>query len=183
MRSLQGHLLVASPQLPDANFYRTVVLIIHHDKEGAFGIVLNRPLGSTVGEIWDTLDELPVDSPQPINSGGPVEGPLMAIHTSRACSENEIFPGVHFAAHKDHLNRIVQESKREYRMFSGYSGWAPGQLEGELKHGGWMVLPARQDLIFSDPDVMWRTASQEIGEEVTEGLLGSTNIPDDPACN
>ena len=66
MRSLQGHLLVASPQLPDANFYRTVVLIIHHDKEGAFGIVLNRPLGSTVGEIWDTLDELPVDSPRAI---------------------------------------------------------------------------------------------------------------------
>jgi putative transcriptional regulator len=183
MRSLQGHLLVASPRLPDRNFYRTVVLIIHHNKEGAFGIVLNRPLASTVGDIWESLDEPPCDNPQPINSGGPVEGPLMAIHTDQACSENEILPGIHFAAHKEHLNRIVRESKREYRIFSGYSGWAPGQLEGELEHGGWMVLPARQDTIFGDPDTMWRNASQEIGKEVTDGLLGSIDVPDDPSCN
>jgi putative transcriptional regulator len=183
MRSLQGHLLVASPRLPDANFYRTVVLIIHHDDQGAFGIVLNRPMGSTVRDIWESLDEEPCDSPEPINSGGPVEGPLMAIHTNRSCSENEILPGVHFAAHKEHLNQIVREPKHVFRIFSGYSGWAPGQLEGELEYGGWMTLPARQDFIFGDPDTMWRNASQEIGQEVTGGLLGPVSVPDDPSCN
>ena len=183
MRSLQGHLLVASPRLPDVNFYRTVVLIIHHDDQGAFGIVLNRPTESTINEIWDDLAETPGDSTEAVNSGGPVEGPLMAIHTNQSHGENEIIPGVHFAAHKDHLNQLVRESETDYRIYSGYSGWAADQLEGELEFGGWMVMPARRDVIFSDPETMWENAAQEIGEDVTGELLSSATVPKDPACN
>jgi putative transcriptional regulator len=183
MRSLQGHLLVASPRLPDVNFYRTVVLIIHHDDQGAFGIVLNRPTESTVDEIWDDVPTMPGDAKSSVNSGGPVEGPLMAIHTNEAYGENEIMPGVHFAAHKDHLNRLVRDPQTEYRVYTGYSGWAAGQLEGELEFGGWMVMPARRDVIFSDPESMWQNAAQEIGEDVTGELLGSAAVPRDPACN
>ncbi len=183
MRSLQGHLLVASPRLPDVNFYRTVVLIIHHDAQGAFGIVLNRPTESTVDEIWDDLPATPHQGRAAVNSGGPVEGPLMAIHTNESYGENEIMPGVHFAAHKDHLNQLVQDPQAEYRVYTGYSGWAAGQLEGELEFGGWMVMPARRDMIFSDPEAMWQNAAQEIGEDVTGELLTSATVPRDPACN
>jgi putative transcriptional regulator len=183
MRSLQGHLLVASPRLPDVNFYRSVVLIIHHDEQGAFGIVLNRPTESTIDEIWDDLPAGRDEACAHVNSGGPVEGPLMAIHTNEAYGENEIIPGVHFAAHKDYLNQLVRDSEAEYRIYSGYSGWAANQLEGELEFGGWMVMPARRDVIFGDPEAMWQNAAQEIGEDVTGELLNSAAVPKDPACN
>jgi putative transcriptional regulator len=165
------------------NFYRTVVLIIHHDEQGAFGLVLNRPTDNTVCAVWEDVDDSVDDCIQPINSGGPVDGPLLAIHTDELCSENEIVPGIHFAAHRDHLDVLVHEAEHQFRIFSGYSGWAPGQLEGELELGGWMVMPARRDVIFSDPDAMWRTAAQEIGEHVTVDLLRSSTVPEDPSSN
>ena len=183
MRSLSGHLLVASPRLPDENFYRTVVLIIHHDEQGAIGVVLNRPTDSTVREVWESLSDEPCESDEPINVGGPVSGPLMAIHTNAHCSESEILPGVFFATHRDRLNRIVQEPDLPFRIYNGYSGWAPGQLENELKFGGWMVMPATFDYVFGDPDTMWRRASQEIGEQITTELLHDVPMPDDPSCN
>ena len=183
MQSLSGHLLVASPRLPDENFYRTVVLIIHHDDQGAIGVVLNRPTDSTIREVWESLSDEPCESDEPLNVGGPVSGPLMAIHTNATCSENEILPGVFFATHRDRLNRIVQEPDLPFRIYNGYSGWAPGQLENELKFGGWMVMPATFDYVFGDPDTMWRRASQEIGEQITTELLHDVPMPDDPSCN
>ncbi len=183
MDSLRGYLLIASPRLPDANFYRSVVLIIHHDEQGAFGVVLNRLTDNTVGEIWEMVAEQPCDSHQPINLGGPVAGPLMALHTNEACSENEVLPGIHFATHKDHLNRIVRESGHSFRIFSGYAGWAAGQLEGELQVGGWMTLPAEDEYVFGDAEGMWKKASQHVGEGITMPLMGDVDIPDDPSFN
>jgi len=141
MRSLAGQLLVASPRLPDENFSRSVVLIIHHDEHGALGVVLNRPADSTVREVWESLSDDPCDSDEPVHIGGPVSGPLMALHTNEECAESEVLPGVFFATHRDRLNRIVQEPEFLFRIYNGYSGWASGQLESELKFGGWMLLP------------------------------------------
>jgi putative transcriptional regulator len=169
--------------LPDSNFYRTVVLIIHHDEQGAFGVVLNRPADNTIAEIWEAVGEEPCYSAQQVNVGGPVSGPLMALHTNQSWSESEILPGIHFAAHKDHLNEIVKNSEERFRIFSGYSGWAPGQLESELKYGGWMVLPASEDYIFGNPEDMWRKASQEIGRGITDPLVNRGRSPDDPSWN
>jgi len=183
MDSLRGYLLIASPRLPDENFYRTVVLIIHHDEQGAFGVVLNRLTDNTVGEIWEMIADQPCDNHQPINLGGPVAGPLMALHTNEAYSENEVLPGIHFATHKDHLNRVVQEPGYTFRIFSGYAGWAAGQLEGELQVGGWMTLPADNDYIFGDTEGMWKKASQQVGETITLPLMRNVDLPDDPSCN
>jgi len=169
--------------LPDANFYRSVVLIIHHDDQGAFGVVLNRPTENTVGEVWEMIAEQSCENQQPINLGGPVAGPLMALHADKACSENEILPGVHFATHKDNLNRIVHESERPFRVFSGYAGWAAGQLENELEVGGWMTLRASYEFVFADADSMWKKASQDIGRKITMPLLGKADSPEDPSSN
>jgi putative transcriptional regulator len=183
MESLRGHLLVASPRLPDTNFYRTVVLIIHHDEQGAFGVVLNRPTENSISDIWEAISDESCESSQRINVGGPVTGPLLALHTNDEYSENEIIPGVHFSAHKDYLNHIVNKSDHPFRIYSGYSGWAPGQLEGELEQGGWMVLPASYDYVFGDPNTMWRRASQEIGERITKPLVKTRCVPTDPGRN
>ena len=183
MQSLSGHLLVASPRLPDENFCRTVVLIIHHDEQGALGVVLNRPTDSTISEVWESLSDEPCDSDEPIHIGGPVRGPLMALHTNEACSESEVLPGVFFATHRERLNQIVQEPEFLFRIFNGYSGWAAGPWESELKFGGWMVLPASFEYVFGEAETMWRKAAQEIGEQITHSLLNDVPLPEDPACN
>jgi putative transcriptional regulator len=183
MHSLRGHLLVAAPNLRDANFYRTVVLIIRHDEDGAVGLVLNRPTNSTVREIWTMIVEAPCDISGPVHWGGPVAGPLMALHANQACSESELVPGVHFATHKDQLNRIVREAEQPSRIFSGYSGWAAGQLERELKVGGWMSLKATYDFVFGEADMLWKNASQAIGEQITRALLEKSRLPAEPSRN
>jgi putative transcriptional regulator len=184
MKSLHAHLLVAAPQLPDPNFYRTVVLMIQHDEDGAFGVVLNRPSDITIGEIWEQVAHKPCDSLDPINLGGPVEGPLMAIHTQESYSENEILPGVFLAMQKEYLNKIVQQKDRPFRLFSGYAGWAGGQLENELEVGGWLTTPATYDYIFRHPDDLWKQVASDIGNDI----LFSTQkhkrpLPDDPSLN
>lgn len=183
MRSLSGYLLVASPRLPDENFSRTVVLIIHHDEQGALGVVLNRPTDSTIREVWESLSDEPCDSEERIHIGGPVSGPLMALHTNEDCAETEVLPGIFFATHRDRLSQIVQEQGFPFRIYNGYSGWASGQLESELKYGGWMVLPASFDYVFGDADEMWQKAAQEIGEQIISPLLNDVPLPDDPASN
>lgn len=183
MRSLAGQLLVASPRLPDENFSRSVVLIIHHDEHGALGVVLNRPADSTVREVWESLSDDPCDSDETVHIGGPVSGPLMALHTNEECAESEVLPGVFFATHRDRLNRIVQEPEFLFRIYNGYSGWASGQLESELRFGGWMLLPASLDYVFGDTDRMWQKAAQEIGEQIISPLLNDVPLPEDPACN
>src|SRR3712207_6054402 len=109
MGSLAGHFLVASPHLGDPNFFRSVVLVIRHDEEGAFGVVLNRPLPSTVADIWRALGSSDVENEQPIYLGGPVTGPLLAVHRDDEFSEGEVLDGVYYATHKDHLNSLVTE--------------------------------------------------------------------------
>jgi putative transcriptional regulator len=159
------------------------VLVIHHDEQGAIGVVLNRPTDSTIRDVWEALSDEPCESDQPINVGGPVRGPLMVIHTNPEFSENEILPGVFFATHRDRLNDLVRAENQPFRIFNGYSGWAAGQLEGELKVGGWMVMPATFDYVFGDPETMWRKASQEIGEQITTPLLHDVTPPHDPSSN
>jgi putative transcriptional regulator len=182
MKSLQGEFLVASPHLPDPNFYRTVVLMIQHDAEGAFGVVLNRPGERTVAEIWEAVGEEPTDCPQPVYLGGPVEGPLLALHRCQDCSQCEILPGLFMATDKDHLRRIVNLPE-DFRIFCGYSGWGPGQLESELEIGGWLTSPASVDDIFLPGEEMWKQISGRIGLEILGSTIGRQPVPEEPWLN
>lgn len=166
MESFKAHLLVAVPQLPDENFYRTVVLIIQHDEDGAFGVVLNRPSNITIGEIWEQIADQPCDSRAPILVGGPVQGPLIAIHTDSERSESEIMSGVFLATQKENLDSLVRQSEHPVRLFSGYSGWAGGQLEGEMKVGGWLTIPATYEYIFEESDDLWKRVADDIGSDI-----------------
>jgi len=182
MSSLTGQFLVASPYLGDPNFFRSVVLVIRHDEEGAFGVVLNRPLPSTVGEIWKALGNKNVESEQPIYLGGPVTGPLLAVHRDEEYAEGDVLPGVYYATHKDHLNHLVTEYDGPLRMFSGYSGWGDGQLEGEIAEGSWLTTRATASDIFAEPDEMWKSVASRIGLEI---LLPkqARHVPPDPEMN
>jgi putative transcriptional regulator len=183
MSSLQGQFLVASPHLGDGNFYRSVVLIIKHDDDGAFGLVLNRPTANTVGDVWRMVTEQELVCDRPIYLGGPVQGPLVCLHRVKSCAEAEVLPGVYFAAHKDELQKIVSQKSKPFRLFMGYAGWAGGQLEGEMKVGGWLTIAADKALVFDDRDDLWENVVQTIGQKIIAPAIKSKHVPPDPSLN
>jgi len=183
MKSLKGHFLVASPHLADTNFFRSVVLIIQHDDEGAFGVVLNRPTSHAIGELLETVSEDPRVLTTPVHLGGPVPGPLVAVHCDIAQAELEVLPGVYFAASQDAVMRIVTEPQGPFRLFHGYSGWASGQLDGELEAGGWLTDQATSEDVFSDYEDLWTRVARRIGLDILSPTIRREQIPDDPSMN
>jgi putative transcriptional regulator len=183
MKSLQGHFLIASPHLADTNFYKSVVLMIKHDDEGAFGLILNRPTDQTVTDLWKVMNEEEVDCPQPIHFGGPVPGPPVALHRLKDAAEAEVLPGIYFAAHKDELQRLVLQKKKPFRFFTGYAGWASGQLEEELTAGGWLTCKANKKQVFADSDNLWEQVTRMIGESILTKTIKLKHVPSDPSLN
>ncbi len=180
--SLKGHLLIAAPQLGDPNFVRTVILMIDHDENGAFGIVLNRPSGRTVKEVWDELDDS-CECLESINIGGPVVGPLLALHTQEYLAEAEVLPGLYLTAERENLDELVRQDYSTFRLFSGYSGWGEGQLEGELEQGGWITLKAKKEYVFVWDDDLWDRIGEEITRDVYRRGLKIKQFPTDPSLN
>lgn len=183
MKSLQGQFLIASPHLADTNFYKSVVLMIKHDDEGAFGLILNRPTDKTVTDLWKVMNEEDVDCPLPIFFGGPVPGPPVALHRLKDAAEAEVLPGIYFAAHNDELRRLVLQKKKPFRVFTGYAGWASGQLEEELTAGGWLTCKATKKQVFADSSDLWEQVTRTIGESILTKSIKLKHVPSDPSLN
>lgn len=184
MKSLRGHFLVASPQLVDPNFFRTVVLMVQHDDAGAFGLVLNRPTGKTIGDVWKLISEDPCDCDSPIFLGGPVRGPIAALHSEEQRSDLEIADGLFYTIEDRSVSELLRGGNSDpLRVFIGYSGWAAGQLEHELEAGGWLTTDASRDEVFDEPHELWQKVSRRIGREFLAATLKPRIIPDDPTLN
>ena len=184
MHSLQGHLLIASPHLGDPNFARSVVLMVQHESEGALGLVLNQPSSKAICDVWQQLTGEESQRGDPIYVGGPLEGPLMAVHTSQPSSETEIVPGLFFATHRDHINNLVEKAETPFRLFSGYSGWGEGQLDGEMEAGGWLTLPASAEFVFGTTDEeLWHAVVREVGSDILKADPQIRQWPNDPSLN
>ena len=182
--TLKGNLLIAAPQLADPNFSRAVVLMIEHDENGAFGVVLNRPSGRTVKEVWEELnDDESCDCFEIINVGGPVKGPLLALHTSESHAEADVLPGVYLAAQRETLDELVRSHYAEFRLFAGYSGWGEGQLESEMKQGGWITAKATKKHVFEMDDDLWARVGRDITSDVYRKGLKIKHFPNDPSLN
>lgn len=183
MESLEGQLLVAAPQLTDPNFARALVLLIQHGQEGALGVVVNRPLGKSVQELWREVGSAPCPSRQPVHLGGPVPGPLMALHTRPNLAEAEPAPGVFFAAKKQHLDELVLSEEPAYKVFVGHAGWGAGQLESELGQGAWRTTPATPQCVFSTDDSLWEIVFRQLGHSLLKSMLHMNELPPDPTVN
>jgi len=183
MKSLKGHFLIASSHLQDPNFARAVILLVHHSKQGAFGVVLNRPAESTVEELWEKADQGPCECKQPFYVGGPVAGPVMAIHGDPELAEMTILPGVYFAAHKEHLGKLIEQNEHPFRIFINHSGWGEGQLEHELEQGAWLTIPATPESVFYDDFDLWTKATYQVGRTLLTKVLKLKHIPEDAGLN
>ncbi len=190
MSQAEGCFLVASPYLSDPHFFRTVVYIIRHDSEGAFGVVINRPgevpLEDAVGE---SLSHHPRREDR-IYLGGPVEGPLLALHTlvgvGDPCVPKEMAPEsatLWLTSDEDHLRLLADRTDVEARFIASYSGWGPGQLDAELRVGGWLLAEAESSELFSDPSPLWEILVRKQGREVLASLVPSLDKGFDPQVN
>ncbi len=180
MGSLTGHLLLSNASLFDPNFRRTVVLIGHHDEEGAVGVVLNRPFDVTVDEAVPPLAEL-VREGETLFHGGPVQ-PEAAVVVADFEDPSEAgvvaFDSIGFLSEEG--DRIELGAIRRARVFAGYSGWGPGQLEAELDEEAWIVTPARREDVFHDePERLWDAVLARLGPSYA--LLRT--MPFDPSAN
>jgi putative transcriptional regulator len=182
MDSLDGRILVASPQLLDPNFVHTVVLLIEHNDSGALGLVLNRPTSKTVAELWQQVGQADCESRQPVHLGGPVSGPLMALHTTDDLAEMEVVAGVFFAAKKQNLDELVHQ-EGPYKVFIGHAGWGPGQLESEIEEGAWRTTSATLADVFDDADDLWQRLLQRADASSLPAMLGIKHVPLDPSLN
>lgn len=184
MSNLQGHLLVAAPELRDPNFHRAVVLMVrHNDEDGALGVILNRPSRTPVREVWKEVSESPCQSDACLYLGGPVAGPLMAVHGQMDLSEIEVVPGVHFCAELESLQRLLSLDEEPLRLFVGYAGWSPGQLEAEMEQGSWRATPANSEQVFDNGDMLWERVLRQIAGQAMVELLGIKHVPHDPMMN
>lgn len=157
---LKGQLLLDSGQLSGSFFQHTVVLICQHDAEGAFGLVLNRTTGKNVGEmIVADLPEALKDCP--LYDGGPVQkSALSFLHSDALLLDANVMPNLSLGHSIDELVELGESISpiRKIKMFAGYAGWSPGQLEDEMKRKAWLTYPASLELVFdTEPEEMWQT--------------------------
>ncbi len=188
MESIEGKALVASPYLTERNFLRSVVYILRHDEDGAFGLILNRPTELTVGKLMERFSDHPNTNPNPIYNGGPVEGPLLVIHDRAEGAVPDDFEfcaslGIYVATDQSEIFDIWETANCKFRCFDGYSGWSAGQLESELNAGGWLIWDAPPETVFADPEPMWKQAVQQIGRNVLSVQIDASRMPIDPASN
>ncbi len=183
MTSLQGQLLVAVPKLRDAGFFHSVVVMIRHTAEGAFGLALNRPGDRSLSEIWPQISADPCPRDQPLFTGGPVPGPLMVLHDVSAAAELEIFANLYFTMAPDRLASLIADAEAHTQLFSGYCGWGAGQLESEMEVGSWLTFPASSHHIFSAGDELWNQVTEEITSSAVFSTLKIKHRPPESDCN
>jgi putative transcriptional regulator len=184
MLSLAPALLLSMPQLTDRNFSRTVVLLCRHSDEGAFGLVVNRPMTTTGRVIVDADPPIAHDRELQVWVGGPVQperswilvgdragaeldpasGDPAAANPSR---DLRIADGLYLSTSPELLSRLLEpEPPPRARLMIGYSGWGPGQLEGELQASAWLISGIDCQLIFDTPaERMWETAIRRLGAD------------------
>lgn len=183
-QSMQGQLLLASPAMMDPNFARTVILVVQHNQDGAFGLVLNRPMEMTIESAWEQVgEEAECAVNGPLFKGGPCEGMVMVLHRQSQEAQEHVLPEVFFSAAKDQIERLVAAGEEPIRVFVGYAGWGAGQLERELEEGAWLPLPASAERVFAEPEGMWEGLMGFIARMAKLSFVDPKIIPDDPSLN
>jgi putative transcriptional regulator len=180
VESLRGHLLIAGPRLLDPNFWRTVVLVGEHTEEGAPGVVLNRSSETSVDEALPELALL-AEEMGTVHVGGPVQPSAVVVLADFAeadDAESLVVESVGFLPAEIEPDTLGE--LRRARVYVGYAGWGPGQLDVELEEGSWIVEPAQPDDVFTDdPEGLWSDVLRRKGGPFT--LLAA--MPPDPSQN
>jgi putative transcriptional regulator len=189
--SLAPALLLSMPQLADPNFNRTVVLLCRHNEEGAFGLVVNRPV-MTTGPVMVQVRTEAATERQTLETsgelqvwvGGPVEPQrswILVGHDEDAAEQERsvsIVDGLYLTTSPELLRRVLGPTPpARTRLIVGYSGWKSGQLEAELRASAWLTSEVDRELIFgTPPDRMWETALRRLGADPSTLQMSSFEV-------
>ncbi|RKX32229.1 MAG: YqgE/AlgH family protein [Verrucomicrobia bacterium] len=178
-QDLAGSLLLAHPEMVDPNFRRTVVLLSAHNEDGALGVILNRPVGKSLGEYGSDFST-GLLSDVPVFTGGPVNDKQIILSAWHAESSLGMFR-LYFGIDPEKAKELIASPEGlDVRAFVGHAGWGEGQLEVELEQNAWIVSPVAPDLINQLKGVdLWRTIMGNISPE----LRFLADAPDDPSVN
>jgi putative transcriptional regulator len=157
-----GSLLVASPELSDPMFARSVVLVLRHDDQGTIGVVLNRPTNLVPATIFPELKDSIGSYAGHLYRGGPI-APTRLLYIVRGLAAatvngpevlDKVFLSIDDASLPD-MTRLA-DGTDELRLYAGHAAWVPGQLQNEINAGGWQILPGTPELVFhDDPGKLW----------------------------
>ena len=177
-----GRLLVSEPSLQDFYFRKAVILLAEHSDDGSFGLILNKPVEVKLNEVVTDFPEFPAR----IFLGGPVKtDSLFFIHTcpDKISESMKIMNGIYWGGDIDQVHELIRQgliTPGEIRFFIGYSGWAPNQLQEEMKRSSWVVSSARPDQLINDqPEDLWASLMKSMGGEYPLWA----NFPNDPSWN
>lgn len=177
----KGRLLVSAPMLTDV-FRKSVVYLTEHNEQGTVGFIINKPL---TYQLQDLIDNFPQFA-APVFLGGPVQPEMINFiyRTSYQLLDSVPVKGnTYWGGNFEQLKELIDENKlnpADFKFFLGYAGWAPGQLEDELKFNSWIIVEATENYLFdSDPKNLWRTILKDLGGPYA---IIST-FPDDPSVN
>jgi putative transcriptional regulator len=152
--------LVASPELLDPNFRETVVLVTQPREGGPWGVIINRPLDVLLSDVFTDIETLR-DRKDVLFFGGPVaqDGLVFLVRSQQPPPRAvPVLRDVYVISDIEYIEKLLRrpEPMRDLRVYSGYSGWAPGQLQQEIARGGWVLMPADADMVFEgDPARIW----------------------------
>ena len=179
---MRGRLLVATPAIESGPFLRSVVFLLDHDGDGALGVIVNRPLDSDVDDVLPGWARL-VNAPGTLFDGGPV-----AMDSALALGViTDVAPATGWHQMSGRVGLVDLEGPvpgvgqlAGLRVFAGYAGWGPGQLEGEVEEGAWLTVEARDDdLLSPQPESLWR----EVLRRQRDDKRFLMTFPDDPSAN
>ena len=160
------------PQLRDPNFRRSVMLLVHHDESGTFGLVLNRALDLSAQSLCETLElRWGGNLDDSIHWGGPVAANTgwVLFRPDRVREEQpegvtKVMDDSYFAGSLEVLREVAADPPSQLKLYLGYAGWGPGQLEEEMTDGAWLVAPATNEIVFGvDCDDMWDHVVRGLG--------------------
>lgn len=177
MKTLKNHILIAMPHMQDPYFSHTVVLICEHTEDGAMGLIINRPfedpdLKELFTEIYAENEDLLKIVPR-VYFGGPVmveRGIVLHSGSYSATGTMTISDTFSLTSHRDILRDINKNNGPEqFKLMLGHVGWAPGQMEGEIERGDWLLQNVTHDFVFNIPEnMMWKHAARALGIETNE---------------
>ena len=181
--TLQGHILLAAPSMLDPNFERAVVLMVQHNDEGALGLVLNRPTEVSLREAIAAVSDVDVEVDVELRQGGPCEGPLMVVHREQDHAQSEVLPGVFFSTEQDLVEQLMMDDSDSAMYFAGYAGWGPGQLEGEIGSGSWLVTEGSVERVFHLDHDVWTAMVRDESKRRLGDSMNPKAVPPDPSVN
>lgn len=187
---LAGCLLVANPSYPDPQFTKDVFLITWQGDGDAVGVLLNRCLVADLRTLWTQLMGSNSKSVAEkafqhvaVHYGGPLAGPVIALHTRPEFAEAVASPGIYVAAQLPTLRKLGKIAAAECRWLVGHTAWQKGELERQIEAGLWCPIPATPDLVFAQPDEIWQRALRRAGDYSLSILTGCPFVPNGSIWN